>query len=101
MATTKAPRTTKGHSAEIATAFFMLGLITGMATTGIILNAKVHDHPRTSCRLPDVTSEYRVIVQSRNKEDVLDETCSIEPRIPDEGRYKTMQRLIRRHKHDN
>lgn len=99
MATTQAPRSTKGHTAEIATAFFMLGLICGVAMTGYVLNAHLHAHPTASCRLPDPHTEFRVIVQSRNTADTLDETCSIEPRNPDEGRYKTMQRIIRRHKH--
>lgn len=48
------------------------------------------------CRLPDLGTEYRIIIQTRNANGGLDQTCSIEPIDLNEGRYKTMQRLLKR-----
>lgn len=52
-----------------------------------------------ACRLPDVATEYRVIFQIRDGLGIIKETCSIEPRDQDEGRYETMQRLLKRERH--
>lgn len=61
----------------------------------------VYVQPTTlDCRLPDVNTEYRIIIQSRNRPDQLLQTCSIEPRLGDEGRYKTLERLLKRKHHD-
>ena len=49
-----------------------------------------------ACRLPDIETEYRIVIQERDRDGVLHETCSIEPRDPLEGRFKTLQRLLKR-----
>lgn len=60
----------------------------------------VYVQPTTlDCRLPDVDTEYRIIIQSRDVPDQLLQTCSIEPRLADEGRRKTLERLLRRKQH--
>ena len=50
---------------------------------------------KSACRLPDLNTEYRVIIQTTTDHG-LQETCSIEPRNPEEGRRKTIERLLRR-----
>ena len=48
------------------------------------------------CRLPDIDTEYRVIIQYRDASGTLKETCSIEPRNLEKGRRAMMDHLMRR-----
>lgn len=73
---------------------FLIALFSIFAVLGFIF-AHLVTPAKSACRLPDLNTEYRVIIQTTTDHG-LQETCSIEPRNPEEGRHKTIERLLRR-----
>lgn len=54
----------------------------------------------SNCRNPDIETEFKVIIQWQDVNHRLHTECSIEPRNSKEGRFKTMQRILKREQND-